>query len=124
LQVRHQFTDGDLVCSIIDWRMAPLPGILTAAELPHINNGTIVRGELIYDAEDLRKAIAPGRPTPARRISSACSNAATTTPPPCWPPSPRPVSQHPALRRMDARPDSSTPTTSGSGSPTGPASST
>jgi uncharacterized protein (TIGR03086 family) len=57
-QVRHQFTDGDLVCSIIDWQMAPLPGTLTAAELLHISNGTIVRGELIYDAEDLRKAMA------------------------------------------------------------------
>src|SRR5262249_24955959 len=48
-RVRHQFTDGDLVCSVIDWQMAPLPGTLTAAEILHIHNGTIVRGELIYD---------------------------------------------------------------------------
>jgi uncharacterized protein (TIGR03086 family) len=57
--VRHQFTDGDLVCSVIDWEMAPLPGTLTAAEILEIKDGTIVRGELIYDAEELRKAMAP-----------------------------------------------------------------
>ncbi|HEV8555271.1 MAG TPA: nuclear transport factor 2 family protein [Actinophytocola sp.] len=56
--VRHQFTDGDLVCSVIDWEMAMLPGVLTAAEVLEIRDGTIVRGELIYDAEDLRKAMA------------------------------------------------------------------
>jgi uncharacterized protein (TIGR03086 family) len=64
-RVRHQFVDGDLVCSIIDWQMAPLPGTLTAAEILHIRNGTIVAGELIYDAEDLRKAMA-GTPTADR----------------------------------------------------------
>src|SRR3989440_3839402 len=57
-RVRHQFADGDLVCSIIDWQMAPLPDTLTAAEVLHVRNGTIVRGEPIYDAEDLRKAMA------------------------------------------------------------------
>jgi uncharacterized protein (TIGR03086 family) len=57
-RVRHQFSDGDLVCSIIDWQMAPLPGTLTAAEILHIRDETIVHGELIYDAEDLRKAMA------------------------------------------------------------------
>ena len=57
-RVRHQFVDGDLVCSIIDRQMAPLQGTLTAAEILHIRNGTIVAGELIYDAEDLRKAMA------------------------------------------------------------------
>lgn len=56
--VRHQFTDGDLVCSVIDWEMAMLPGVLTAAEVLEVRDGTIVRGELIYDAEDLRKAMA------------------------------------------------------------------
>jgi uncharacterized protein (TIGR03086 family) len=58
-RVRHQFTDGDLVCSVIDWEMAMLPGVLTAAEVLEVRDGTIVRGELIYDAEDLRKAMAP-----------------------------------------------------------------
>jgi uncharacterized protein (TIGR03086 family) len=62
-RVRHQFVDGDLVCSIIDWQMAPLPGTLTAAEILHIRNGTIVAGELIYDAEDLRKAMTAAAPT-------------------------------------------------------------
>jgi uncharacterized protein (TIGR03086 family) len=57
--VRHQFTDGDLVCSVIDWEMTMLPGVLTAAEILEIRDGTIVAGELIYDAENLRKAMAP-----------------------------------------------------------------
>lgn len=56
-RVRHQFTDGDLVCSVVDWEMAPVDGVLTAAEILHIRDGQIVRGELIYDAEDLRKAM-------------------------------------------------------------------
>jgi hypothetical protein len=57
-QVRHQFRDGDLVMSIIDWEMAGLPGVLTAAELLEMSGGRLARGELIYDAEDLRKAMA------------------------------------------------------------------
>ncbi len=56
--VRHQFAAGDLVCSIVDWEMDPLPGVLTAAEVLEVRDGKIVRGELIYDAEDLRRAIA------------------------------------------------------------------
>jgi ketosteroid isomerase-like protein len=55
--VRHQFTDGDLVCSVVDWTMPPVPGTLTAAEVLEIRDGRIVRGELIYDAEELRKAM-------------------------------------------------------------------
>jgi hypothetical protein len=57
-RVRHQFADGDLVCSVIDWEMAMLPGVLTAAELLEVRDGRIVRGELIYDAEELRRAMA------------------------------------------------------------------
>ncbi|MGI5285406.1 TIGR03086 family metal-binding protein [Nonomuraea polychroma] len=57
-RVRHQFTDGDLVCSIVDWEMDPLPGTLTAAELLRVRDGRIISGELIYDAEDLRRAMA------------------------------------------------------------------
>jgi uncharacterized protein (TIGR03086 family) len=57
-RVRHQFTDGDLVCSVIDWEMTMLPGVLTAAEVLEVRGGRIVRGELIYDAEDLRRAMA------------------------------------------------------------------
>ena len=57
--VRRQFADGDTVCSIIDWEMA-MPGIgrMTSAELLEVENGMIVRGELIYDAEPLRRAMA------------------------------------------------------------------
>jgi uncharacterized protein (TIGR03086 family) len=58
-RVRRQFVDGDVVCSIIDWEMDPLPGkTLTSAELLHIRDGEIVEGELIYDAEDLRRVMA------------------------------------------------------------------
>jgi hypothetical protein len=56
-RVRHQFADGGLVCSVVDWEMAPVEGVLTAAEVLEVRDGRIVRGELIYDAEDLRKAM-------------------------------------------------------------------
>jgi SnoaL-like protein len=57
--VRRQFVDGNTVCSIIDWEMA-MPGIgrMTSAELLEVENSTIVRGELIYDAEALRRVMA------------------------------------------------------------------
>jgi ketosteroid isomerase-like protein len=57
--VRRQFVDGDTVCSIVDWEMA-LPGLgaMTAAELLEVVDGEIVRGELIYDAEALRRVTA------------------------------------------------------------------
>ena len=58
-EVRRQFVDGDTVCSIIDWEMA-IPGVgpMTSAELLDVKDGKIVRGELIYDAEELRRAMA------------------------------------------------------------------
>jgi hypothetical protein len=57
--VRRQFVDGNTVCSIVDWEMA-LPGLgrMTAAELLEVDDGVIVRGELIYDAEPLRRVMA------------------------------------------------------------------
>jgi hypothetical protein len=57
--VRRQFVDGNTVCSIVDWEMA-LPGVarMTAAELLEVVDGVIVRGELIYDAEALRRVTA------------------------------------------------------------------
>jgi hypothetical protein len=60
--VRRQFADGDTVCSIVDWEMA-MPGVgpMTAAELLDVRDGVIVRGELIYDAEQLRRAMAEAR---------------------------------------------------------------
>jgi hypothetical protein len=58
-RVRRRFIDGDTVCTIVDWEMAMLPGqVLTSAEILEIGGGEIVRGELIYDAESLRKAMA------------------------------------------------------------------
>jgi SnoaL-like domain len=58
-EVRRQFVDGNTVCSIIDWEMA-IPGVgkMTSAELLEVEDGVIVRGELIYDAEELRRAMA------------------------------------------------------------------
>src|SRR3954464_7802797 len=50
--VRRQFVDGSAVCSIIDWEMAiPGVGAMPSAELLEVENGVIVRGELIYDGE-------------------------------------------------------------------------
>jgi uncharacterized protein (TIGR03086 family) len=57
-RIRHQFVAGDLVCSVIDWEMSMLAGTLTAAEILQVRDGEIVRGELIYDAQDLRQAMA------------------------------------------------------------------
>jgi SnoaL-like domain len=61
-EVRRQFADGDTICSIVDWEMA-IPGVgrMTAAELLEVEDGVIVRGELIYDAEALRRAMAAER---------------------------------------------------------------
>jgi ketosteroid isomerase-like protein len=63
--VRRQFVDGDTVCSIVDWEMA-IPGVgrMTAAEVLEVKDGLIVRGELIYDAEELRRAMAQVSPDP------------------------------------------------------------
>jgi SnoaL-like domain len=57
--VRRQFVDGDTVCSIVDWEMA-MPGVgrMTAAELLEVRDGVIVRGELLYDGEPLRRVMA------------------------------------------------------------------
>ena len=57
--VRRQFVDGGSVCSIIDWEMA-IPGVgkLSAAEVLEVADGQIVRGELFYDGEGLRRAMA------------------------------------------------------------------
>jgi limonene-1,2-epoxide hydrolase len=61
-RVRRQFADGNTVCSIIDWEMAiPGVGAMTSAELLEVADGTIVRGELIYDAEALRRAMVQTR---------------------------------------------------------------
>lgn len=59
-RVRHQFAAGNLVCSVVDWEMTPVDGVLTAAEILEVRDGLIVRGELIYDAEQLRRAMRAG----------------------------------------------------------------
>jgi ketosteroid isomerase-like protein len=56
--VRHQFVDGSRVCSIIDWEMNLPVAPMTSAELLEVRDGEIVRGELIYDAAELRAAMA------------------------------------------------------------------
>lgn len=57
-EVRRQFVDGNTVCSIINWEMSiPGTGRMTSAELLEVADGVIVRGELIYDAELLRRAM-------------------------------------------------------------------
>jgi ketosteroid isomerase-like protein len=55
--VRRQFVDGNTVCSIVDWEMA-IPGVdrMSAAEVLEVRDGVIVRGELFYDGEQLRRA--------------------------------------------------------------------
>jgi len=56
--VRRQFVDGDSVCSIIDWAMSLPIAPMTAAEILTVRDGRIVCGELIYDAQELRTAMA------------------------------------------------------------------
>lgn len=59
--VRHQFIQGSRVCSIIDYEMSPVPKPMTSAEVLEVEDGRIVRGEVIYDAEELRAAMARNR---------------------------------------------------------------
>ena len=37
--MRHQFADDDLVCTVVDWEMATVEGVLTAAEILEIRDG-------------------------------------------------------------------------------------
>ena len=62
--VRRQFVDGDTVCSIIDWEMNLPVAPMTSAEILQVRDGQIVRGELIYDAQELRAAMAAAGPQP------------------------------------------------------------
>jgi len=52
--VREQFVAGNRVCSIVDWEMSLPVSPMTAAEILEVQDGKIVRGELIYDAQELR----------------------------------------------------------------------
>ena len=59
-RVRPRFADGDVICSVVGWEMTAVDGVLTAAEILQIRDGQIVWGELVYDAEQLRKAMRAG----------------------------------------------------------------
>ena len=76
-KVRRQFVDGNVICSIIDWEMA-MPGVgrMTSAELLEVVDGQIVRGELIYDAEDLRRAMAAANSGGRSSVNAAEPEAA------------------------------------------------
>jgi len=58
--VRQQFVDVNRVCSIIDWEMDLPVAPMTSAEILEVEDGQIVGGELIYDAQELRAATAAG----------------------------------------------------------------
>lgn len=74
--VRRQFVDGDAVRSIIDWEMSmPRVGPMTTAEVLEVENGVIVRGELIYDAEALRHPMAAARSPRSHGSTAGCSAA-------------------------------------------------
>jgi ketosteroid isomerase-like protein len=57
-EVREQFVQGNRVCSIIDWEMSMPVAPMTAAEILEVQDGKLIRGELIYDAEELRAVMA------------------------------------------------------------------
>ena len=57
----QQFIDGNHVCSIIDWEMALPVTPMTSAEILEVKDGKLVRGELIYDAQELRAAMTHAR---------------------------------------------------------------
>ena len=56
--IRHQAVVGDVVLTVVDMEMSlPIPTV-TSAEILEIRDGRIVRGENIYDAEPMRRAMA------------------------------------------------------------------
>ena len=57
--IRHQAVVDDVVLTVVDMEMSlPIPTV-TSAEILEIRDGRIVRGENIYDAEPMRRAMAP-----------------------------------------------------------------
>jgi hypothetical protein len=56
--VREQFMNGNRVCSIVDWTMRWPVSSLTTTEILEVRNGEIVSGEVIFDPERIRNAIA------------------------------------------------------------------
>jgi limonene-1,2-epoxide hydrolase len=58
MEVRHRFTDGDVVCHILDVTVA-LNGYktLSVAHLARVKSGKIARMEVIFDGSDHRLMI-------------------------------------------------------------------
>jgi ketosteroid isomerase-like protein len=59
--IREQFVSGNRVCSIVDWTMRTQVSSLTTTEILEVRNGEIVSGEVIFDPERVRNAIARNR---------------------------------------------------------------
>jgi ketosteroid isomerase-like protein len=60
--IREQFVKGNRVCSIVDWTMDWPVSSLTTTEILEVRDGEIVSGEVIFDPERVRNAMAQGRP--------------------------------------------------------------
>lgn len=56
--IREQFVNGNRVCSIVDWTMTWPVSSLTTTEILEVRNGEIVSGEVIFDPERIRNAMA------------------------------------------------------------------
>jgi hypothetical protein len=56
--IREQFVNGNRVCSIVDWTMTWPVSSLTTTEILEVRNGEIVSGEVIFDPERIRIAMA------------------------------------------------------------------
>jgi ketosteroid isomerase-like protein len=56
--VREQFVKGDRVCSIVDWELGEPIDSLTTTEIIEVRDGEIVSGEVIFDPERIRNAMA------------------------------------------------------------------
>jgi hypothetical protein len=56
--VREQFVNGSRVCSIVDWELSGPVSSLTTTEILEVRDGKIVSGEVIFDPERIRNALA------------------------------------------------------------------
>jgi hypothetical protein len=56
--IREQFVKGNRVCSIVDWTLNWPVSSLTTTEILEVRDGEIVSGEVIFDPERVRNAIA------------------------------------------------------------------
>ena len=64
-EIRHQAVLDDVVITVVDMEMSlPIPTV-TSAEILEIRDGRLVRGENIYDAEPMRRAMAQAAPEAA-----------------------------------------------------------